>query len=87
MKEIINILKEKYNVDDINHVYIKINIQLLEFKLNAFNSVKIYKIDDNYNLIISIINSNSFPTKNININLKYNSYEKLIIDLGCFYFS
>lgn len=87
MLEIRKVIKEKYNIYDINYIYIDINNQILEFNLNAFNTVKISKIDNNYHLILSILNSNAIPTKRININIKYNSYEKLINDLECFNFN
>ena len=87
MLEIRKIIKEKYNIYDINYIYININNQILEFNLNAFNTVKISKIDNNYHLILSILNSNAIPTKRINFNIKYNSYEKLINDLECFNFN
>lgn len=86
MKEIKKVIKEKYNINDINHVYININNQLLEFKLNAYNSIKIYKDNDNYHLIISIMNSNTYPMEYININLRYNEYEKLLFNLETFQF-
>ena len=87
MLEIRKVIKEKYNVIDINYIYVNINNQILEFNLNAFNTVKISKIDNDYHLILSILNSNAIPSRKININIKYNSYEKLINDLDCFNFN
>ena len=87
MLEIRKVIKEKYNINDINYIYININNQILEFNLNAFNSIKICKVDDNYHLILSILNSYAFPSRKININFKYNSYEQLINDLECFNFN
>lgn len=86
MLEIKKIIKEKYNINNINHVYINSNNQFIEFNLNAFASIKIYKVNNDYHLILSTVNSNSFPTKNVNINLKYSEYEKLISNLETFQF-
>lgn len=86
MLEIKKIIKEKYNINNINHVYINSNNQFIELNLNAFVSIKIYKINNDYHLILSTVNSNSFPTKNVNINLKYSEYEKLISNLETFQF-
>ena len=86
MIEIKKIIKEKYNINNINHVYINTNNQVIEFDLNAFASIKIYKINNDYHLILSVINSNSFPTKKVNINLKYSEYEKMVSNLECLYF-
>lgn len=87
MLEIIDIIKSKYNVHDINHIYINNNLELIEFNINAYANTKIFKIkEDDYILLISIINSNLYPTKDVTINIRYNLYEKLKYDLECFQF-
>ena len=86
LENIINIIREKYNVSDINYKFNDDNFQLLKFYLNAFAIIKIYKICEDYHLTISISNSNTFPSRKININLKYNSYERLLNDLEYYNF-
>ena len=87
MLEIIDIIKNKYNINNINHIYLNDNLELIEFNINAYASVKIFKIkEDDYILLISITNSNLYPTKNVTINIRYNLYEKLKYDLKCFEF-
>lgn len=87
MLEIIDIIKSKYNVNNINHIYINNNLELIEFNINAYANAKIFKIkEDDYILLISIINSNLYPTKDVTINIRYNLYEKLKYDLESFQF-
>lgn len=87
MKEIINILNEKYNTKDINHYYIN-DLEMLEFNFNMYVDIKILKFNykDSYNVILTILNSDLFPTKNITINLEYKSYDKLLKDLEDLHF-
>ena len=85
MKEIIEIIKTKYNTKDINHYYIN-DLELIEFNFNLYVDIKIFKFKEHYNLLITILNSDLFPTKSITINLEYKSYEKLLKDLNDLHF-
>lgn len=86
MKKIIEIIKTKYNIKDINHLNIN-NLELLEFNINVYAEIKIlkFKFKDEYNIILTILNSNLYPAENITINLEY-TYDKLLNDLENFHF-
>lgn len=71
MKEIIEVIENKYNIDDICHMDSE-NMQLLEFNINS-NNIRIYKVDNGYYLTLSIINSN------INMNLFINTMIDFLI--------
>ena len=86
MKEIIEVIKNKYNINDINHLYINNDIQLIEFNINVYVDVKILKNKDHYIILLSMLNSNVYPTKNISIYLEYKTYDKLLYDLEYFNF-
>jgi len=87
MKEIINIIKEKYNIKVINHFYIN-DLEMIEFNINVYADVKILKFNfkNEYNVILTLLNSNLYPTENITINLEYTTYNKLLNDLKDFHF-
>lgn len=87
MIEIIEIIKTKYNVNDINHYCIN-DLEWTEFNFNMYVDIKIlkFKFKDAYNIILTILNSDLFPTKNITINLEYKSYDKLLKDLESLHF-
>lgn len=86
MKKIIEIIKTKYNIKDINHLNIN-DLELLEFNINVYAEIKIlkFKFKDEYNIILTILNSNLYPAENITINLEY-TYDKLLNDLENFHF-
>ena len=84
MIEITDIIKKKYEINNIKHVCIN-DIQLLEFIINPYVRVEILKFKNYYILRISIIN-NSSPGNNILIRLEYNSLDKFKNDLENFRF-
>lgn len=85
MKEIIEIIKTKYNTKDVNYYNIN-DLEMLEFNFNLYVDIKILKFKEHYNLLITILNSDLFPTKNITINLEYKTYDKLLKDLEDLHF-
>ena len=85
MKEIIEIIKTKYNTKDVNYYNIN-DLEMLEFNFNLYVDIKILKFKEHYNLLITILNSDLFPTKSITINLEYKSYQKLLKDLEDLHF-
>ena len=87
MLEIKKVIKEKYNINDINHLYIN-DLEMIEFNINAYVNIKIlkFKFKDEYNIILTTSNSNLYPAKNITINLEYKSKDKLLNDLKDFHF-
>lgn len=85
MKEIIEIIKTKYNTKDINHYSIN-DLEMIEFNFNLYVDIKILKFKEHYNLLITILNSDLFPTKSITINLEYKLYDKLLKDLEDLHF-
>lgn len=87
MKEIIEVIKNKYNIKDYNHIYIN-DLELIEFNINVYAEVKILKFNfkNEYNVILTLLNSNLYPTENITINLEYKSCDTLIKDLKDFHF-
>ena len=85
MLEIKKVINEKYNIKDINLYNIN-DLEMLEFNFNLYVDIKIFKFKDHYNLLITILNSDLFPTKNITINLEYKSYDKLLKDLEDLHF-
>lgn len=86
MKKIIEVIKTKYNIKDVNYLNIN-NLELLEFNINVYAEIKIlkFKFKDEYNIVLTILNSNLYPAENITINLEY-TYDKLLNDLENFHF-
>mgnify|MGYP001439337188 CR=1 FL=1 len=85
MLEIKKVINEKYNTKDINYYSIN-DLEMLEFNFNLYVDIKILKFKEHYNLLITILNSDLFPTKNITINLEYKTYDKLLKDLEDLHF-
>ena len=85
MIEIIEIIKRKYEINNAKHICID-DIELLEFELNTYVNVNIFKINGGYTLLLSTFNNNAFPKNNITIRLHYKSLEELKNDLTNFQF-
>ena len=86
MKEIMDIVKRKYEINNAKYICID-DIELLEFELNAYVNVNIFKINGEYTLLLSTFNNNAFPKNNITIRLHYKLLEDLKNDLENFRFT